>query len=422
MSLGRIREAEKAARQAVAVDPKQSRGYVILGFVQLAQIDTRSARQSFNQAIELDSTDPLPRLRAGTGDHSRRQARGRSRADRDRGGAGSDQLAAALLPRQGVLRGEHRARDQLAASQFSLAKELDPNDPTPWFYDAILKQTQNRPVEALEELQKSIELNDDRAVYRSRLLLDEDLAARQVNQARVYDSLGADELAVAEASKSLAQDPANYSAHQFLSGAYGRLGRQEITRVSELLQAQLLQPININPVLPQAAFTDLGIVQTPGITSVGVNEYTPLFESNQIRLLASGLAGSFDTWGEELVLSGIHGPASFSVGQFHYETEGFRPNNDITNNIYDVFAQITPRSDLSFQAEYRQRDTENGDITLAGDPDNFMPGYRRNVEHQVARVGARYSPDPSQICWCPGSTPTEQRRSCSQTCWDQVRH
>ena len=38
----------------------------------------------------------------------------------------------------------------------------------------MLKQTYNRPVEALEDLQKSVELNDNRAVYRSRMLLDQD--------------------------------------------------------------------------------------------------------------------------------------------------------------------------------------------------------------------------------------------------------
>ena len=58
------------------------------------------------------------------------------------------------------------------AEQFAIAKELDPNDPTPWFYDAIRLQTENRPVEALRNIERSIELNDNRAVYRSRLLLD----------------------------------------------------------------------------------------------------------------------------------------------------------------------------------------------------------------------------------------------------------
>ena len=62
--------------------------------------------------------------------------------------------------------------------EYAIAKELDPKDPTPWFYDAIAKQTTNRPVEALQDMQKAIELNDNRAVYRSRLLLDSDLAAR----------------------------------------------------------------------------------------------------------------------------------------------------------------------------------------------------------------------------------------------------
>jgi len=63
-------------------------------------------------------------------------------------------------------------RYPLADTQFDLAKARDPNDPTPWLYDAIQKQTQNRPVEALSYVQKSIELNDNRAFYRSQLLLD----------------------------------------------------------------------------------------------------------------------------------------------------------------------------------------------------------------------------------------------------------
>ena len=66
--------------------------------------------------------------------------------------------------------------------------------PTPWFYDAIRKQTANRPVEALQDLQKSIELNDNRAVYRSRLLLDEDLAARSASLGRIYSDLGFQQL------------------------------------------------------------------------------------------------------------------------------------------------------------------------------------------------------------------------------------
>jgi hypothetical protein len=40
-------------------------------------------------------------------------------------------------------------------------------------------------------------------------------------------------------------NPSNYSAHRFLADSYAALPRHEIARVSELLQSQLLQPVNI---------------------------------------------------------------------------------------------------------------------------------------------------------------------------------
>ena len=48
-----------------------------------------------------------------------------------------------------------KKRMPLDEREYQIAKELDPNDPTPWFYDAIAKQTTNRPVEALHKLRKS---------------------------------------------------------------------------------------------------------------------------------------------------------------------------------------------------------------------------------------------------------------------------
>ena len=76
-------------------------------------------------------------------------------------------------------------RYPLDSQQFSIAKQLDPNDPTAYLYDGILKQTVNRPVEAVQDFDQSIALNDNRAVYRSRLLLDKDRpgsALRRINQ------------------------------------------------------------------------------------------------------------------------------------------------------------------------------------------------------------------------------------------------
>ncbi len=130
-------------------------------------------------------------------------------------------------------------------------KDLDPADPSPWFYDAIRKQTINRPVEALADLQKSIELNDNRAVYRSKLLLDQDLAARSAGLARIFEDLGFQRLALVKGWKSVNTDPTGFSAHRLLSDVYSELPRHEIARVSELLQSQLLQPVNIAPLYPK---------------------------------------------------------------------------------------------------------------------------------------------------------------------------
>jgi hypothetical protein len=81
-----------------------------------------------------------------------------------------------------------------ALKKGATAKQLDPHDPTPYLYDATLLQNDNRPLEALQSMQESIARNDQRAVYRSRLLLDQDTATRASDLARVYNDLGFDQL------------------------------------------------------------------------------------------------------------------------------------------------------------------------------------------------------------------------------------
>ena len=89
-------------------------------------------------------------------------------------------------------------------------------------------------MEALHDLQQSIVLNDNRAVYRSRLLLDNDLAARSAALVRIYTDLGFQQLARVEGWKSLQSDPTDYSAHRFLADTYSTLPHHEVNKVSEL--------------------------------------------------------------------------------------------------------------------------------------------------------------------------------------------
>ena len=241
----------------------------------------------------------------------------------------------------------------------------------------------------MRDIQKSIELNDNRAVYRSRLLLDQDQAARGSSLARIYDNLDFEKRAVMETAKSLSLDPAGHSAHRFLSDAYRAIPRHEIARVSELLQAQLLQPINVNPVQPQLAVADLNIITGTAPARAGFNEFAPLLERNKPQMVASGIVGSRSTVGDEAVFSALYDRASVSLGQFHYNTDGFRTNNAQKHNIYNAFFQyaVTPR--FNVQAEMRTRKTEHGDILLDFDPLAFNQSYRRSLARRWREKSAR---------------------------------
>jgi tetratricopeptide (TPR) repeat protein len=283
-------------------------------------------------------------------------------------------------------------QDRQAKKSLALAKQLDPHDPTPWLYDAIRLQSINRPVEAVENLQKSIELNDDRGVYRSRLLLDEDLAARAATLGRIYNEIGFRQLGLNEGWQSVNRDPTNYSAHRLLADSYSALPQHEAARVSELLQSQLLQPVNITPVQPQMAETKLMIPGAGPITS-SLYEFNPLFVRDRPTIFASALSGNQNTWGDDLIVSGLTDRFSYSFGQFHYQSDGYRENNDLKNDIYDLFVQAFLTPDFSLQAEYRHRETTQGDLRSIFDG-TFDSLERRAINQDMARVGARYSLSP----------------------------
>lgn len=392
LSLGYLDEALRVSQRAVEMNPRLARTQTVLGFAYLAQIKLSDSIGAFEKAIQMDQADPLPRLGLGLAKIRRGDVKE---------GRVEIEIATSLDPNNSLIRSYlgkayfEEKRDKLAANQLAAAKELDPLDPTPYFYDAIRKQTENRPVEALEDLQKSIELNDNRAVYRSRLLLDEDLAARSASLGRIYRNLGFEQLALVEGWKSVNTDPSNYSAHRFLADSYSTLPRHEIARVSELLQSQLLQPINITPIQPTLAEANLFILEGAGPGDPAFNEFNPLFNRNRLALQASGIIGENDTLGDELVQSGVWNRFSYSLGQFHYETDGFRENNDREQDLYNAFAQVSLTYKTSLQAEYRYNRTKNGDLPLRFDPDNYLSTLREDEYMRTTRFGFHHAFSPN---------------------------
>ncbi len=398
MSFGERDEALKAAQKAVALNPDLSRTQTVLGFAYLTQVKIKQAQESFTKAITLDNADPLPRL--GLGLSKIRQG------NLDEGGR-EIEIAASLDPDNSIIRSYlgkaffEEKRDKQAIEELGIAKQLDPKDPTAFFYDAIQKQQTNRPVEALYDEQKAIELNDNRAVYRSKLLLDADLAARSAGLARIYSDLGFEQLALNEGWKSENADPADFSGHRFLADTYSALPRHEIARVSELLQSQLLQPLNITPIQPHLAESNQFVISGAGPADLSFNEFNPLFNRDRVALQASGIVGSNNTSGEEISVAGIYKNVSVSGGQFHYETNGFRENSDLKDDIANLFVQAALSPDTSVQAEYRRRDTVRGDLVLRffqnpfwSNESGFLPGLRQEDKTDSVRLGFHHAFSP----------------------------
>ncbi|MGH8646635.1 MAG: TonB-dependent receptor domain-containing protein [Gammaproteobacteria bacterium] len=98
--------------------------------------------------------------------------------------------------------------------------------------------------------------------------------------------------------------------------------------------------------------------------------------------------------GDEVTHSGVWGKYSYSLGQFHFETDGFRENNDLETNIYNVFVQSRLSPKVGLQAEYRHREVDHGDLTLHFDPNDVNRFFRRNLRTDTVRVGAHYAPGP----------------------------
>lgn len=389
LMLGDRKQALAAAKKAESLAPDQSRAQLVKGFTALAEFHNPEAKRAFEQAIRLNSADPIAHLGMGLAKISDGQlADGRKELEASVALDSSNALLRAYLGKAYF----EEKRYPLDSQQYSIAKELDPNDPTAYLYDGILKQTINRPIEGLHDLQESIEHNDNREAYRGRLLLDQDRAARGTSLARIYNDLGFSNLGIIETGKSLSRDPKGDSAHRFLSDTYRGLRRRETARVSELYQAQMLQDININPVQPSLSETNLNIVTRGGASDPGFNEFTPLYERNNARLYSTGVFGNNGTYAGEGVVTALYDKLSLSAGGYHYSTNGWRPNNDLTHNIYDVFAQYAVSPELNIQGEFRHRESTFGDLEFAYLPSAYQQNARFSLNQDIARIGLRFSP------------------------------
>jgi tetratricopeptide (TPR) repeat protein len=389
--LGNIAASRQATERAIALAPGMSRPRSILGFDLLAQGEFDAADAAFRQAIARDPGDPLPHIGQGLAEIRR--------GDPEQGRAELE-VAVALDPDGAVYRtylGQAYAgarQYDSAMREWSLAEKADRLDPTPLLYQGLAERTLNQPTEALRDIEASIARNDNRAVYRSPLLLNEDQATRTADLANIYRDLGFDQAALAQGYKALDDDPANPGAHRFLADTYPTLPRHEIAADSETLQSLLLQPLDVIPPAPRLSREGLGIVDPLGPTRLGYNEFAPLFAQNGVTALVDSFAGNFNTGGGTALVRGLYDNLSMSIGQFYSWTDGIHPNADLRRRITDAIVQPQLSDTLSLLAEFRYSDLDTGDPFNRFQSGNFDRFEIQTFDSRQYRLGGRYEPLP----------------------------
>jgi len=363
-SFGHTKAAMKELTRGLQLSPRNAQAYSLQGFMLSDWNCMTAARASFETAIDLDSALGTAWLGRGLCDiHRGREEEGRRDV----------QTATILEPNRSLFHSYlGKAASQLGLTKAALedleyAKRLDPRDPTPWLYSALIHQEQYKPNLAIGELEKSIALNDNRRLYRSALLLDQDRAVRGANLAKLYQYNGMTEVAVREATRAVESDYTNPSAHLFLANSFDVLRdprrvelRQETPWFNELLLSNLLGPVGGGP-LSQFVSQD---------------EYSKLLE-------VDGSGGSLTSeWRSNAEqrstasVFGTYGRVSYGIDASYFDDSGDRLNSDNSRTeIYGQFKwQVTPDDVFYFLGKWQ--DAESGDNFENYNNKPESPGFR----------------------------------------------
>ncbi len=382
---GNTRAASDALDHATKLSPRNAHALTIRGFVSLARKRPYDAWFNFDDALQIDNRLGDSWLGRGL---CRIQFGQRAEAVNDL------QSAVVAEPQRAILRSylgkafAEAKKDNLALNELELAKLFDPADPTTWLYSALVNQQQNRINTAVHDLEKSQELNDNRALFRSELLLDEDRAVRSANLARVYRDAGMPEVSLGEAAKAVTYDYTSDAAHLFISDSFNDLRdptrfnlRYETVWFNEWLLANLLSPI--------------GAGRLP--LTVSQQEYTRLFERDGMGLASSTRYRSDGQIAQLASPFGTFGKTSWSLDLDYQHNDGVRVNNELDRlELYATIKQeLTPHDTVLLIAKYQ--DYTSGDNFQYYDPEaSTRPNFSFQETQSPILIGGY------QHEWSPG--------------------
>ena len=357
----------------------------VLGFVLMGDREFKGAEQAFQRAAQAEPAAGLPQLGLGLVEVNK----GNLEAGRDH-----FEKATVLEPSRSTYR-SYLAKSYFEADNYSPAEpeydramELDKNDPTPHLYRSFMRLAQNRPVDALHDLEEARDLSDKRDVYRSKFLLDEDSAVQSASLSRVYRDLGFEQRGRIEAISAIYSDYENASAHRLL-GETQDLIFNASSSLSERRISDLFAPLSIN------------VADSIG-TSVSLNEYSSLFERDGWRTgISSGYSSHDDTFVNGIVSANKTGNLVTALTATGVNGDGFIDDPRTNEGRVGISLQGQPTWADRFLVEARgvfrddnQTDESNqADVGVAAgsylhrfSPDTTLiaqTSYRRGRDKQV---------------------------------------
>ena len=327
---GRLSAAETALARSLELAPRNAQAWALRGFLALARDQPKTALPAFEQAMALDGALGNAWLGRGLC---------RLRLRQLDAGLADLETAAALEPNRSLLRSylgkayQHTAsyfrnfgrRDELLAKaerELTLARQKDPEDPTPWLYAALLNYQRRRPAETIEDLERSVR-STTTAVFTAPACCwtkTRPCAAPISPISTTQRRHG--EVGRRESARAVSSDYANYSAHLKLAGSFDVLRdparfnlRYESEWFNEHLLATLLSPVegsSLSHHLSQQEYSRLFVADRVGGAST-----TEYFSTGEVREQASHF--------------GMFKHAGYAFDLDHQYKTGVRPNNDLSH-------------------------------------------------------------------------------------------
>jgi tetratricopeptide (TPR) repeat protein len=385
LAFGRTGVAADAVARGLVLSPRHAAGTALDGFLLAAGNRFEPALRRFDQAIVLDPVHAPAWLGRGLI---------RFRTGDSIAGRVDLETAAALDPLHAVLRSylakafAEEGQDAKALEELSRALGLDPQDPTPWLYSALLHYRRYEFAKAIAAMDQSLQRNGNRAVYRSRLLLDQDAAVRSANQANIFELADMAEVARRESARAVMFDYANASAHLNLATSHNAQRdptrfnlRNETVWFNEHLLASLLAPTATMPLSQNLSQNEYSRLFARDV--VRINGTTEYFSSGEIRQLASQSA-NFSRF-------------SYALDLDYGSKPGFRSNEDLSRIEWYTRAkfELSPSDSVMLLTKYQ--DFEAGDNFQYANPARLRPNLRFTEKQAPILLGGYHRE------WSPGS-------------------